>query len=87
MKSVFTPFAKSVFLPLGLTPAASATDGACQKKIYGSGMTALIVSNEKMKDVMEIVKMLEESGLLIKDVSETVENGKKEQKGRFLSML
>ena len=36
---------------------------------------------------MKIVKFLEESGLLIKGVSETVENELKEQKGGFLSML
>ena len=36
---------------------------------------------------MKIVKFLEESGLLIKGVSETVENEIKEQKGGLLSML
>ena len=40
-----------------------------------------------MGDIMKIVKSLEESGLLIKDVSETTENEAKVQKGRFLSML
>ena len=38
-------------------------------------MTALIISNEEMEDTMKIVKSLEESGLPIKDISETVENG------------
>ena len=36
---------------------------------------------------MKIVKSLEESGLLIKDVSETIKNEAKEQKAEFLSML
>ena len=36
---------------------------------------------------MEIAKSLGESGLIIKGVSETVENEVKEQKGRFLGML
>ena len=36
---------------------------------------------------MKIIKSLEESGLLIKGVSETTQNEGKEQKGRFLSML
>ena len=36
---------------------------------------------------MKIVKSLEESGLLIKDVSETIQNETKLQKGRFFSML
>ena len=40
-----------------------------------------------MDDIMKIVKSFEESGLLIKGVSETIENEAKEQKGGFLSML
>ena len=48
-------------------------------------MTTLIVSNENLNDVMKIVKSLEESGLLIKDVSETIKNEAKKQKGGFLS--
>ena len=36
---------------------------------------------------MKIIKSLEESGLLIKDVSETNKNETKEQKGVFLTML
>ena len=36
---------------------------------------------------MKIVKSLEELGLLIKGISETIKNEAKEQKGRFLSML
>lgn len=37
-------------------------------------MIALIISNEEMKDIMEIVKSVEESCLLIKSVSKTLEN-------------
>ena len=40
-----------------------------------------------MKDIIEIVKFLEDSGLLLKGVSETIQNEAKEQKGGFLSML
>ena len=40
-----------------------------------------------MKDIIKIVKSLEDSGLLLKGVSETVQNGAKEQKGGFVSML
>ena len=36
--------------------------------------TTLTTSNEEMRDIMEIVKSIEESGLLIKGVSETIEN-------------
>ena len=40
-----------------------------------------------MKDLIEIVKSLEDSGLLLKGVTESVENEVKEQKGGFLSIL
>ena len=36
---------------------------------------------------MIIVKFLEQSGLLIKVVSETIKNKAKEQKGQFLGMI
>ena len=87
MKNVLKPLAKSVLVPLGLTAAASATDSAIQKNIFGSGMTTLIISNEKMNDIMKIVKSLEKSGLLIKGVSETIKNEAREQKGGFRGML
>ena len=78
--------AKSVLIPLGLT-AAAATDAAIHKKIFGSGTTTLIISNEEMDDIMKIIKSLEESGLLMKSVSKTIKNEAKGQKGQFLSML
>ena len=40
-----------------------------------------------MGDIMKIVKSLQESALLIKDVSETIKNESKYQKGGFLGML
>ena len=61
MKNALTPLAKSVLIPLGLKAAAWATDAAIQKKIYRSGTTALIISNEEMKHIMKIVKSLEEN--------------------------
>ena len=75
-------------LPLGFTPAASATDAAIHKKMFGSGviMTS-IISNEEKNDTVQIVKSLEESGLLIKDVRETIKNEVKEEKGGFLGMF
>ena len=47
----------------------------------------LIILNEEMNDIMNIVKSLEESGLLITCVSETTKNEAKEQKGGFLRRL
>ena len=42
--------------------------------MFGSCVTTLITFNEEMIDIMKIVKSLEESGLLIKDVSKTIKN-------------
>ena len=55
--------------------------------MFGSGDTASIISNKEMNDIMTIIKPLEESGLLIKGVSETIKNEAKEQKGGFPSIL
>ena len=57
------------------------------KKILGSGNTALIISNKDIEDLIKIVKSLEDSGLLLKGVTESVQNEVKEQKGGFLGML
>ena len=45
--NLLKPLAKSVLVPLGLTAAASATDVAIHKKMFWSGTTTLINSNEK----------------------------------------
>ena len=50
-------------------------------------MTALIISNYEIEDIIKIVNSLEDSGLLLKGVIETVQNEVKEQKRGFLSML
>ena len=88
MTNVIIPLAKNVLIPLGLTAAASAADAGIHKKILGSGNnTTLIISNKDMDDLIKIVKSLEDSGLLLKGVTESVQNEVKEQKGGFLSML
>ena len=88
IKSVIKPLAKRVLIPLGLTAAASASDAAIHKKILGSSNnTTLINSNNDIEDLIKAVKSLEDSGLLLKRVTETVQNYVKEQKGGFLSML
>ena len=40
-----------------------------------------------MEGIMKIVKSIDDSGLLLKGVSETIQNEAKEQKGGFISML
>ena len=47
-ENVLKSLAESVLVPLGLTAAAVVTDTAIQKKTVGSGVTPLIISNNKM---------------------------------------
>ena len=90
--------AKNVLIPLVLTAATSAADAGIHKKILGSGhnrpsssashnTTTLIISNNEMENIMKIIKSLEDSGFLLKGVTETVQNEVKEQKEGFLIML
>ena len=73
MKNVITPLAKSVLIPSGLTAAASTADAGIHKKILGSGNnTKLIISDKDMDDLIKIIKSLEESGLLLKGITESV---------------
>ena len=54
----------------------------------GSGnTTTLIISNDEINNIIKTVKPIEDSGLLLKGVTETVQNEVKEKKGGFLSML
>ena len=87
MKIVITPLVKNVLISLGLTAVASAADPGIHKKMLGSGNTTLTISNKDIEDLIKIVKSLEDSGLLLKGVTESVQNKVKEQKGGFLSML
>ena len=87
LMKVAIPLAKNVLAPLGITAAASALDAGIQKKIHGSGTTTLIISNEEMNDIMKIIQSLEDSNILLKGVTKTIEKETKEQKGGFLSML
>ena len=97
MKNAIKPLTKSVLIPIGLTAAPSATDAGMHTKILGSdhcpsdssshNNTILLTSNDEMKDIIKIVKSLENSGPLFKGVSETIQNETKKQRGEFLSML
>ena len=86
LMKVAMPLTKNVLAPLGLTAAMSAIDGSIQKKIHGSGVK-LIIEQEDLKDIMKIIKALENSGILLKGVSKTIKNETKEQRGGFLSIL
>ena len=86
MKNLLKPLTKSVSIPLKLAQAASTTDSAIQKNIFGSGMTTMIISNEEINDIMKIIKSLKQAGLLKKRVSNTDENKTKAQKDSILEM-
>ena len=86
LMKVAMPLAKNVLAPLGLTAAMSAIDGSMQKKIHGSGVK-LIIEQEDMNDIIKIIEALENSGILLKGGSKTIESETKEQRGGFLSML
>ena len=82
---VAMPLAKNVLTPLGLTAAMSPIDGIIPKKIHGSGVK-LIIGQEDMNNIIKFIETLENSGILLKGISKTIENGTKEQRGGFLSM-
>ena len=55
--------------------AASAADAEIHKKILGSGHNNItIITNDEINDIIKIVKSLKDSGLLLKGVTETVQN-------------
>ena len=78
MKNIIKPLLKSVLVPLGLTAASSPAEAGIHKKILGSGTTTLTTSNGEMGDIMT---SLENSGLLLKRVTKTIQSEAKEQKG------
>ena len=64
----------------------SAIDGSIQNKIHGSRVK-LIIEQEDMNDIMKITEALENSGILLKGITKTIENETKEQRAGFLGML
>ena len=75
MENTLKPLGKSALIPLGSTAAILATDAATHKKMFGSGMTIIIIiSNEEINYFMKMIKSLEESGLLINGISKTIQN-------------
>lgn len=91
MKNLLKPLAECFLIPLGMTAAASTTESAIQKKIFGTCMrssdlakwTTLIIWNEEIDDITKIIKSLGDSGSLIKGISKTNENEAKENTFRL----
>ena len=89
LMKIAVPLAKNLLAPVGITAAASAIDAEIQtkkkKKYMDPGQQ--LISNEEINDIMKIVQALEDSNILLKGVTKTIENEAKEQKGGFLNML
>ena len=86
LMNVSVPLAKNILAPLGIIAAASAIDEEIQNKLHGSGTTTLIISYEEINDIIKIVQVLEDSNILLKEVTKTIKSGIKEQKGGLLIM-
>ena len=65
LMKVAIPLAKNFLAPLGITAGASTIDAGIQKKIHGSGTSALIISNKEMNDIMRTVQVLADSDILL----------------------
>ena len=87
LMKVAVPLAKNILAPLGITATALEIDAGIQKKIHGSEITTLIISNEEMNDVLKIVQAVADSNVMLKGITKTIKNETKEQKGGFISML
>ena len=73
-------------MPLRLTAETPETYAAIENFLGGFGTATLVFSNKDSNDIMEKIKSLKESGLLIEGVSETIQNEAKEQESGFLTM-
>ena len=88
-----TSILKNVAAPLGLSVAMSGIDGAIQRKIHGYGSksgTTGKFSNEEINDMVNIVKTLEDSDILMKGSTKTFKNDVRElhsKKGGALPLI
>ena len=58
-----------------------------QEEINGSRTTTLLISNEEMNDILKIIQAHEDSNVLMRGVTKTINSNTKEEKGGFLGML
>ena len=80
---VAIPLAKDILVPLGGMAAASAIDVGIQKKErkkeHKSELTMLIISKKEINHAMKIIKVREDSGILLKGVTKIIKNEPKER--------
>ena len=90
LKNVLKPLAKIIFIPLGLTTAISAADVRIRKKNSYDLLdlwSIIRAIKQKMEDILKIVKSLEDSSLLIKVITQTIENKTEAERGGFFGKL
>lgn len=97
LSKFLVPLAQNVLGPLGIT-AASAIDGAIQNKMHGRGILnndnddndydiSISIKEKELKDILKIMKSLEENGVFTEGISDTVKQKVNKQKGGLLSLL
>ena len=79
LMKVAVPSAKNILARLEITAAVSAIDAGV-KKTNGFGTTTLMISNEEMNEIIKVAKDFKDSKILLKGITETIENETKEQK-------
>lgn len=96
LSKFLVPLVKNVIGPLVITAAASAIDGAIQNKMHGRGIlnnddndydTSISIKEKELKDILKIMKSIEENGVFIEGISDTVKQKVNKQKGGLLSLL
>ena len=86
LMKVAAPVAENILAALGITAAASAVDAGIPKNAWFKD-NSFNNFKPKINDIIEIVQALEDSDIMLKQITKTVKNKKKEQKGGFLNML
>ena len=74
------PVAKHILAPVGILAPASAVYAGIQERIHGSRTPTLMILNEAKSDIIEIVQALEDSNILLKSVTKTIEMKQKNKK-------
>ena len=98
LSKFLVPLVKNVIGPLVITAAASAIDGAIQNKMHGRGILnndnddndydiSISIKEKELKDILKIMKSIEENGVFIEGISDTVKQKVNKQKGGLLSLL
>ena len=75
------------FIIVGYVWQISGRGAIHEQHLKSPSWKGLIISNKEINDITKIVEAVEDSNILLKGVTKTIKNERKEQKGGFLSML